>query len=100
MNTVYSDSYHAVRCAVPYSSASDFHGTGVYYTDDTGEGRGFAFVNPGSPYYLPPITQYRYQTRSQIWTYYYYKTEEQESYSYPSGSDISNITEWVKYRAK
>lgn len=100
MNTVYSDSYHAVRCAVPYSSAGDFYSTGVYYTDNTGEGRGFAFVNSGSPYYVAPITQYRYRTRSQIWTYYYYKTEEQESYSYPSGSDISNITEWVKYRAK
>lgn len=99
-STVYSSSYHSVRCAVPYSSASDFHGTGVYYTDNTGEGRGFAYINSSSQYYVAPITQYRYRTRYQIWTYYYYKTEEKESYSYPSGSDISNIKEWVKYRAK
>ena len=99
-STVYSNSYHTVRCAVPYSSAGDFHGTGVYYTDNTGEGRGFAYISSGSQYYVAPITQYRYRARYQIWTYYYYKTEEKESYSYPSGSNISNIKEWVKYRAK
>ena len=63
-SNVPSSSYHAVRCTVPYSSAGDFHGTGVYYTDNTGYGRGFAYIYSSSPYYVAPITQYRYRTRS------------------------------------
>lgn len=63
-NSVIRDSYNAVRCTVPYSNAYDFHGTGTYYTDNTGEGRGFAYIYSSSPYYVAPITQYRYRTRS------------------------------------
>ncbi len=63
-SNVPSSSYTAVRCTVPYSSAGDFHGTGVYYTDNTGSGRGFAYIYSSSPYYVAPITQYRYRTRS------------------------------------
>ena len=99
-NTVSSGSYHSVRSAITYSNASDFHGTGAYYTDYTDDGRAFAYISPNSSYYVAPITQYRYRTRDQIWTYYFYKTEEKESSSKPSGSDISNIKEWVKYRPK
>ncbi|MBQ7715288.1 MAG: hypothetical protein IJT70_05400 [Clostridia bacterium] len=73
-NTV--GTYHAVRCDVPYSSTTDFYGTGVYYTDNTGEGRGFAYINSSSSYYEAPITQYRYRTRTQIWTYYFYRWGE------------------------
>ena len=45
-------------------------------------------------------TQYRYRTRSKVYTYYYKKTENKESSTYPSGSNISNIQEWVTYRYK
>ena len=45
-------------------------------------------------------TQYRYRTRSKVYTYYYRKNDNLESYSYPSGNNISNITEWVTYTYK
>ncbi len=45
-------------------------------------------------------TQYRYRDRSQIYTYYFYKTEGKESSSYPSGDNISNVQEYVQYRTK
>ncbi|MBQ7566621.1 MAG: InlB B-repeat-containing protein [Oscillospiraceae bacterium] len=43
-------------------------------------------------------TEWRYQ--DPVYTYYFYKDSNLESPSYPSGSDISNIQEWVRYRAK
>jgi uncharacterized repeat protein (TIGR02543 family) len=45
-------------------------------------------------------TYYRYRDRSLIYTYYFYKTENLESATYPSGDDISEIKEWVQYREK
>ena len=45
-------------------------------------------------------TQWRYRDRSKIYTYYYKKDESKESTSYPSGSNISNIQEYVQYRVK
>ena len=46
------------------------------------------------------ITLYRYCTRDKVYTYYFKKTENKESTTYPTGENISNIVEWVKYRAK
>ncbi len=45
-------------------------------------------------------TQYRYCDRHLVYTYYFYKTRDLQSTSYPSGANISNIQEWVQYRAK
>ena len=42
----------------------------------------------------------RWYYQDPVYTYYYYKDESKESGSYPSGSNISNIQEWVKYRDK
>ncbi len=52
--------------------------------------------------YNSPIykTQYRYRDRYLIYTYYYSRNEYKESASYPSGENISNIQEYVQYRAK
>ncbi|MBQ2741609.1 MAG: InlB B-repeat-containing protein, partial [Oscillospiraceae bacterium] len=52
--------------------------------------------------YNSPIykTQYRYRDRSKVYTYYFQKDEARESVTYPTGSDISNVQEWVQYRAK
>lgn len=74
---------------------NNHHGTGKYM-----------FVYADSPYTTQEVvstnykTQYRYRDRSLIYTYYYKKTENIESTSYPSGDNISNIQEWVQYRAK
>ncbi len=42
----------------------------------------------------------RWYYQDPVYTHYYYKDEYKESSSYPSGSNISNIQEWVKYREK
>ncbi len=43
-------------------------------------------------------TEYRYRDRDLIYTYYFYK--DCEGTSYPTGSNITNIQEWVCYRPK
>ena len=45
-------------------------------------------------------TEYRYRDRSLVYTYYYKKTENKESSAYPTGENINNIQEMVRYRAK
>ena len=46
-------------------------------------------------------TQYRYRVRSKIYTYYFERyLNNQESATYPSGDNISNVQEYVQYRAK
>lgn len=42
----------------------------------------------------------RWYFQDPIYTYYFYKDENLESGDYPSGSNISNITEWVRYRPR
>ncbi len=44
-------------------------------------------------------TEWRYQ--DPVYTYYYYKDENKESTTNPTGqSNVSNVQEWVQYRAK
>lgn len=45
-------------------------------------------------------TYYRYADRTLLYTYYYYKVDSLESSTYPSGDNISNVEELVRYRAK
>jgi len=45
-------------------------------------------------------TQWCHRDRYLIYTYFFYRNENLESTSYPSGNNISNIQEWVQYRAK
>ena len=42
----------------------------------------------------------RWYYKDPIYTYYFKKTTNKESSSYPSGSNISNIKEYVQYRTK
>lgn len=101
-NSISSDSYHAVRCTVPYSNAYDFHGTGTYYTDNTGEGRGFAYIYSSSPHYVAPITQYRYRTRStyqEINNYGSWSSWGDTYYSNSSSRDVETRTVY-RYRTR
>ena len=59
-----SSAYYTLRSSIPYSNTYNFHGTGVNCSDSTESGRAFAFISSGSQYYVSPITQYRYRTRS------------------------------------
>ena len=42
----------------------------------------------------------RWYFQDPVYTYYYYKDVNKESSSKPSGSNISNVKEWVRYRSK
>lgn len=54
--------------------------------------------NPNSPIYA---TRWRYRERHDIYTYYFSRKESnKESAVYPTGDNISNIREYVQYRAK
>ena len=57
-----------------------------------------------SPYTTQQWVSDNYGTRwyyqEPVYTYYFYKDTEMESASSPTGSDISNIQRWVKYREK
>ena len=64
-NTVDRGSYHIVRYTTPYQDAQDFHGTTVYYAYGD-EGIAFAYIDPSSPHYVAPLTQYRYQKRTAV----------------------------------
>lgn len=74
---------------------SNHHGTGKYM-----------FVYADDPYTTKEVistnykTQYRYRDRNLIYTYYFYKDENKESATAPSGDNISNVQEWVQYRVK
>lgn len=100
-SAVPSSSYTGFYCGNPYSSVTDLGGTGVYYTDNTeGNGRAYTYPYSSSAYYVAPVTQYQYRTREKLWTYSFSKLEEKETTAYPTGSNISNIQEWVRYREK
>ena len=42
----------------------------------------------------------RWYFQEPVYTYYYYRDVNKESSSRPSGSNISNVQEWVRYRTK
>ena len=45
--------------------------------------------------------QYRYRDRTLVHTYYFYRTDSKEATTDPTGwSDVSNVQQWVTYRAK
>lgn len=66
----------------------------------------YMYVYKDDPYTTQEVvsynykTQYRYRDRTLVYTYYYYRTENLETSTYPNTDNMSNIVEWVKYRAK
>lgn len=89
----YNGSYYT-HYGYRYNPSTDaYNGKYLYWYNETTR----EVDNTNSPIYK---TQYRYRDRHLIYTYYFYRNENLESTGYPSGSDISNITEWVQYRAK
>ncbi len=79
-----------------------------YYSSTTGQrysGAACASCGATNQWHL----DYTYQTNNYatrwyyqepIYTYYFYKDEDKESATTPSGNDISNVQEWVQYREK
>lgn len=87
-----------------FDSQLETNGTSGGYTKGKYWYNGSNYI---SVYYLGTEQQWlsdnygtRWYYQDPVYTYYYYKDENKESSSYPSGSDISNIQEWVMYREK
>ena len=89
-------SYKAIRLATPYSETLDFGGTGVRYTTVNGE-KVFAYTSSSSQYYVAPITQYRYQTRSATQEVHY-GTKSDWSFTPYSSSSTRNVETRTVYR--
>lgn len=98
-SSIYESSYTAIKSTIPYTSSSDWHGTGVRYAN-TEYGLAFAYTAPGSAYYVAPVTQYRYRERSQTTTYSYWRWGSWSSWSdHPvSGSSNREIETQTLYR--
>ena len=98
-STIYESSYTPVKDSVPYTSTGDWHGTGVRYAY-TEYGLSFAYTNPGSAYYIAPVTLYRYRERSSITTYYYWRWDSWSSWSDlpESGSSEREVETRTLYR--
>lgn len=105
-----TDAYGKNRYTVTFDSALPKDGTvsghqKYKWSNHHGSGK-YMYVYADSPYTTQEVvstnykTQYRYRDRHLVYTYYYKKDESKESSGYPSGSNISNIQEWVQYRAK
>ena len=72
------------------------------------DSRGWRYYYNGKNYrtywYLREYDDVQYGTRwyyqEPVYTYYFYKTENLESTSMPSGNGVSNVQGWVQYRLK
>ena len=96
-----SSAYNTLRSPIAYSSTYNFHGTGVNCADNTEQGRAFAFTSSSSPYYVAPITQYRYRTRStyQDKSYGSWSSWSDSSYSSSSTREVETRTMY-RYRTR
>ena len=70
-------------------------------------GRGYKYWQNGKYTTYWPLKEYddisygtRWYYQEPVYTYYYYKYVSKESGNRPSGNNISNVKEWVRYRAK
>ena len=89
----YNDGYYT-HYGYRYNPSTDaYNGKYLYWFKETTR----QIDDTNSPIYK---TQYRYRDRSLIYTYYFRRSEDLESSGYPSGDNISDVVEWVQYRAK
>ena len=62
------------------------------------EGHNVIMFIESENYSTQSTTYYRYADRTETTIYYFKRTVQQESMSRPSGSDVSNVVEYVQYR--
>ena len=98
--SISSGSYSTFWDTTAYSKTSDFRGTGVRYIDSGENGRGFAYTGTSSKYYVAPITQYRYRTRTLNYTYYFYRWGNWSAWSdtYAAETDSKDVETRTLYR--
>lgn len=64
------------------------------------EGHNVIMFVDSENYSTQSTTYYRYADRTETTIYYFKRTVQQESQTRPSGSDVSNVVEYVQYRSK
>ena len=89
--TAVAEGAYTSACAYPGTNKG--YGTGYILNYD---GTAYVFFVSSNTY----TTYYRYRDRSLVYTFYFSKTEEKESATMPSGENITNVEEWVMYRAQ
>lgn len=91
--------WHEYYSATPYSSTVDYHGTSRYYVYAE-EGLSFCVRDSSNSYYRPPVTQYRYQSHSKVYTYYYYKWSDWSAWTTTeqTASDTREVQSKTQYR--
>ena len=109
----YGEFHRTKRCSVdevnratqiaPGGYSSDSQAGGVNKDSRTGyvlncDGYNVIMFISSENYATQSTTYYRYADRTETTTYYFKRTVSQESTSRPSGSDVSNIVEYVQYR--
>ena len=62
------------------------------------EGHNVIMFIESENYSTQSTTYYRYADRTETTIYYFKRTVQQESQTRPSGSDVSNVVEYVQYR--
>ena len=62
------------------------------------EGHNVIMFVDSENYSTQSTTYYRYADRTETTIYYFKRTVQQESQTRPSGSDVSNVVEYVQYR--
>ena len=64
------------------------------------EGLSFCERDSSNSYYRPPVTQYRYQSRSKVYTYYYYKWSDWSAWTTTeqTASDTREVQSKTQYR--
>ncbi len=67
------------------------------YSNDNGDYYWEEWVTSG---YTDTWTEWRYRDRSKVYTYHFKRELSKVQNTYPTGDNISNIEEWVQYRAK
>lgn len=107
-NSSYSSFSYAQSSS--YNNYREFDVTSAltYHKDYSGHA-GYRYYHNGSNYYIVWLSreyddiQYgtRWYYQDPVYTYYYYKDENKEATTDPTGqSNVSNVQEWVQYRVK
>lgn len=103
-NSKYGDCIYYREIALDYELSSGVNEYGTTFYKYYYNGVNYKWYFKCSPYTTQQWVSDNYGTRwyyqEPVYTYYFYQDQQKESTSYPTGSDISNIVEWVQYRAK
>ena len=80
--------------------SSNWYGHAIYEYWYTSSNYRFVMYSGTEQAWVSDNYATRWYYQDPVYTYYYYQDNNLESDAYPNGDNISNIVEWVQYRAK